>query len=482
MVNHPDKRFEPGSTAWLIGIKGTGMCALAEILQARGLTVSGSDVPEEFYTDRVLTGLGIPYCRGFDPANLPEQPDLVVRSAAYGPENPEVVACQKKGIPVLVYPEALGALSQGVPTGAVSGVHGKTTTTAIAGCLVQALGLPGEVVVGSAVPAFGNRSTLIQGSDFLIAETCEYRRHFHYFSPDRMILTSVEPDHLDYFADMADISEAFQTFAEKLSPGGCLIYCADDPGASLVAQRVHATRSDIVLQPYGFSAEGPWKIEKLSSGKTGENRFCLAGLEKEFRIRIPGDHVIQDAAAAVALIADQLESMNIELDNPVLDLLSKGLYNFTGSRRRSEIVGEARGILVMDDYGHHPSAVRKTLEGIREFYPGKRILVDFMSHTYSRTAALLEDFASSFGAADEVILHKIYASAREQFNGSITGRDLFDAACRYHENVDYFEEPLDALPHLVKKLQPGDLFITMGAGDNWQLGRQLLEELKKERH
>ena len=234
------------------------MCALAEILHTRGLKVCGSDVPDEFYTDQVLQSLGIPFTKGFDSSNLPENVDLAVRSAAYGRENPEVAALEERGIPVYVYPEALGMLSQGIPTGAVSGVHGKTTTTAIAGCLVQSLGMTGEVVVGSAVPAFGNRSTLIQGKDFLFAETCEYRRHFNYFSPDRIILTSVEPDHLDYFKDMDDISEAFQTFVEKLPRGGSLIYCYDDPGAAAVAQKAGRNRKDIHLQPYGFHASGPW--------------------------------------------------------------------------------------------------------------------------------------------------------------------------------------------------------------------------------
>ena len=456
------------------------MCALAEILQSRGLSVSGSDVPEEFYTDSVLQALGIPYTKGFNTDHLPDNIDLAVRSAAYGPDHPEVASLLKRGVPVLVYPEALGLLSRDVPSGAVSGVHGKTTTTAIAGCLVQALELPGEVLVGSAVPAFGNRSTLVKGNSFFIAETCEYRRHFLHFSPGRMILTSVEPDHLDYFRDLEDISEAFTSFVDKLPIGGTLIYCADDPGAVQVARRAGVSRKDLNFQPYGFTASGPWKIQKLVSPVKGENRFRLDGLDRDFRIRIPGDHVIQDASAAVALVIDQMKALGKKIDPAVLEQLEKGLYNFTGSRRRSEIVGEAGDILIMDDYGHHPSAVRKTLEGIREFYPGRHIIVDFMSHTYSRTAALLEEFSSSFAAADLVILHRIYASAREEYNGSVTGEDLYKATCRHHGSVRYFTDPLDALPYLKEELCPGDLFLTMGAGDNWQLGRRLLEELQKE--
>ena len=476
MTQNPTPVIKAGQKVWLIGIKGTGMCALAEILQSRGVEVSGSDVPEEFYTDTVLKSLGIPYKTEFKASHITDDLDFVVRSAAYGEGHPEVDAAGKQGLPLLLYPEALGLLSENVPAGAVSGVHGKTTTTAITGCLVQALNLPGEVLVGSAVPSFGNRSTLIQGGDFFIAETCEYRRHFMHFFPDRMILTSVEPDHLDYFKDMDDISEAFISFIEKLPQGGTLIYCGDDPGAAAAAEEARVKRKDLNCIPYGFSVDGAWGISKEEAGE-GENRFRINALDKTFRIRIPGDHVIQDAAAALALVCDQLKSMGMEINSNVADQLAEGIYNFTGSRRRSEIVGERKGILIMDDYGHHPSAVRKTLEGIREFYPGRRIVVDFMSHTYTRTAALLDDFAASFGAADQVILHKIYASAREEYSGAITGKDLYNKTCGHHRNVRYFDEPEEALPYLKKELRPGDLFITMGAGNNWPLGRSLYNAL-----
>ncbi len=468
----------------MVGIKGTGMAALAEILQSRGLEVTGSDVEEEFYTDRVLQDLGIPYFRGFDPSRITGNWDFAVRSAAYGTDHPEVRRLSDLNIPVFLYPEALGMLSSGVSSAAVSGVHGKTTTTALCGTLIQALGMDGTVLVGSVVPAFGNRSTLVQGSRFFLAETCEYRRHFMYFSPHRMILTSVEADHLDYFKDEADVEDAFCGFINKLPEGGTLIFCCDDPGAARTAVRMQTSRPDLRLISYGFTAKGKGRITKVPSSAAGENHFTLAGLKARFRIRIPGDHIIQDAAAAILLVLDQYESTPVPGkpgpgDPAFLRSLEEGLYNFTGSRRRAEIIGEAGGILIMDDYGHHPSAVRKTLEGLREFYPGRRIVVDFMSHTYSRTAALLEEFASSFGAADEVILHKIYASAREVFNGKISGEDLYKKTCEHHANVRYYEEPLEALPHLTASLSKGDLFVTMGAGDNWQLGRAVYEQLKE---
>jgi UDP-N-acetylmuramate--alanine ligase len=465
----------------MVGIKGTGMAALAEIFQSRGLNVTGSDVDEEFYTDRVLQEIGIPYFNGFSVDQIPPNLDFAIRSAAYGTEHPEVAELLKRDVPLLLYAEALGLLSREHSAAAVAGVHGKTTTTALCGTLVQALGLPGTVLVGSAVPAFGNRSTLVQGHDFFLAETCEYRRHFMNFSPDRMILTSVEADHLDYFKDEADVENAFCDFIGTLPENGALIYCNDDPGARRTALRMADQRRDIRMIPYGFQMTGPGTITKIQSDVSGENHFRLEGLHAGFRLRIPGDHVILDAAAALLLVLDQFDSLGgCSLDDPeILKSLEEGIFNFTGSRRRSEIIGESQGILVMDDYGHHPSAVKKTLEGIREFYPGRRIIVDFMSHTYSRTAALLDDFANSFGAADEVILHKIYASAREVFNGKISGKDLYEKTCEHHKSVRYFEEPEEALPYLKETLREGDLFVTMGAGDNWQLGRSVLKSLKE---
>jgi UDP-N-acetylmuramate--alanine ligase len=294
----------------------------------------------------------------------------------------------------------------------------------------------------------------------------------------------VEADHLDYFKDLQDVEDGFCEYIDSLPQGGTLIYCQDDPGARRTARRMALERPDLLLIPYGFTASGEGRIQKIPSDVSGENHFKLGNLEVLFRLRMPGDHLIQDGAGALLLVLDQYRSQGgrAEGDQNFQKALAQGVYHFTGSRRRSEIVGESQGILIMDDYGHHPSAIRKTLEGIRDFYPGKRIVVDFMSHTYSRTAALLDDFARSFAPADEVILHKIYASAREEFNGVITGRDLFDKTKENHPRVRYYEHPLEALDYLEGSLGKDDLFITMGAGDNWQLGRQLYRNLKEKNH
>ncbi|MDR1787567.1 MAG: UDP-N-acetylmuramate--L-alanine ligase [Treponema sp.] len=520
--------------AWFVGIKGTGMSALAELYLRQGVAVAGSDTADVFYTDAILRELGIPYREGFDPANIPAGTELVVHSAAYSPRtNSELAAALERGIPLLKYSEALGAYSAGFDSSGIAGVHGKTTTTALAGVLARAAGLDAQVLAGSAVGAFGGRSTLWLGSRFFIAETCEYRRHFLDFHPRRIVLTSVQSDHQDYYPTYESILEAFIEYCLLLPEGGELIYCADDPGAVSAAEAA-ASRKSITLTPYGFSASGPFRIEGYTVPPAGgEGRFTLSGYPCSFRLKMPGRHIALDAAAALALTASLSRAQGIAL---LPEALAAALAAFTGSKRRSEILGEAGGVLFMDDYGHHPEAIRATLEGLAAFYPGRRLVVSFMSHTYTRTAALLDGFAAAFDAAQVVILHKIYASAREVYEGGVNGRTLYErvgarsrawgeaavkgsgrgardgigtwgrgaqgeAAAQGGEGaargageaaagegasveqgegrrVFYVEEPLDAVSLCEDILRPGDLFVTMGAGDNWKLGEKLFARRK----
>ncbi|MFA6504514.1 MAG: UDP-N-acetylmuramate--L-alanine ligase [Treponemataceae bacterium] len=463
-----------GARVHLVGIKGTGMCALAELLHRAGARITGSDVTDVFYTDEILQALGLPYTEGFDANNLPSDTQWVVHSAAYASEtNPELAEALRRGIPVMKYTDALGSFSGRFDSSAIAGVHGKTTTTALAGVLARAVSLPAQILAGSAVGDFGGRSTLSLGNKFFIAETCEYRRHFMAFRPRRIVLTSVESDHQDFFPTYESIRDAFVDFIGKLPPGDSLIYCADDPGALEVAAIVGLKRKDILSIPYGKKAAGPFHIESLINAEE-RTIFHLSGFPGDFKIRVPGRHVAMDAVAALALIS----SIAGDLSGARLESVRVALESFRGSRRRSEIVGEADGVLVMDDYGHHPTAIRTTLEGLKSFYPKRRLVVSFMSHTYTRTAALLDEFAASFMAADEVILHKIYGSAREKYTGGVTGKTLFEKTAALRPNVSFIEEPEAAAADVTAKLRPGDLFLTMGAGDNWKLGKAVLETLK----
>jgi UDP-N-acetylmuramate--alanine ligase len=311
-----------------------------------------------------------------------------------------------------------------------------------------------------------------------VAETCEYRRHFLAFHPQRIVLTSVESDHQDFFPTYQSIRDAFLEYVRRLPRGGELIYCADDAGAVEVAAAIYKEGRDISLIPYGFNAAGKFRIESFNT-ENERIELRVGGFPGEFRLRVPGRHSALDAVAALALTDSLVKNeyaggWNDERREGV----RKALEDFRGSRRRSEILGEAGGILFMDDYGHHPTAIKSTLEGLREFYPKRRLVLSFMSHTYTRTAALLDQFAASLEKADLVILHKIYASARESCQGGVSGKTLFEKTRELRQGVYYAEEAPDAADLLKGLLRPGDLFLTMGAGDNWKLGRALLESYR----
>jgi UDP-N-acetylmuramate--alanine ligase len=474
-----------GYRVHLVGVKGTGMTALAEILVRRGAAVSGSDVPEKFYTDALLDRLGVPYREFFAAENVEEGVRLVIHSPAYSrAEHVELREARARGLPVLSYPEALGRLSASADSSGVAGTHGKTTTTALAGTLAQALGLPVTVLVGSEVAGFGGRSTLVLGERYLVAETCEYRRHFLNFRPQRLVVTSVEADHLDYFRDLEDVLDAFVSYVGLLPRGGTLIYAANQGGARAVAERAGLQRPDLRQVPYGEGAEGAFRLLDVQSAR-GHTRFRLQGLEGEFALPLPGSHMAWNAAAALALVRELLAAEGRAMGAAELEAGRAALAGFRGIRRRSERVGEAGGVLFLDDYGHHPTEIRTTLEGYKSFYSGRRLVVDFMPHTYSRTRALLPQFAECFAPADLVVLHKVYASARESAQEAgaapgaarVDGRALFREVSSRHPAVLYYEEPLEAVEALAGRLRPGDLFVTMGAGDNWKLGRALLARL-----
>jgi UDP-N-acetylmuramate--alanine ligase len=477
------KASRPGSSVYFAGIKGTGMCALAELMFNSGVKVRGSDISEIFYTDAILRDLGIPYYQSFAAEHITGPIDLLIHSAAYSPEsNPELAEALRQGIPVLKYTDALGAYSAAFDSAGVTGVHGKTTTTALAGALIRGAGLPARILVGSAVAGFNGRSTLNLGDRYFVAETCEYRRHFLSFHPRHIVLTSVESDHQDYYPTYESIRDAFVEYGRLLPAGGELIYCADDPGAAEVAGILEKEKRGINFVPYGFEAPGDFGLTSFRVQRE-RTHITLRGFPGEWRLRIPGRHTALDAAAALALTSSLVKT---EFGNggdgqgreggwtkERLENARRALEDFRGSKRRSEILGEAGGVLFMDDYGHHPTAIRGTLEGLKAFYPRRRLVVSFMSHTYTRTAALLDEFAASFEKADVVFFHKIYASARELYQGGVNGKTLYEKAGALRGEVYYVDEPLDAAEPLKKTLRPGDLFLTLGAGNNWPLGEKL---------
>ncbi|MFW5693787.1 MAG: UDP-N-acetylmuramate--L-alanine ligase [Alkalispirochaeta sp.] len=460
----------------LTGVKGTGMAALAEILHDEGARLSGSDVAERFFTDTLLERIGLTPYVGFDADHLSPDVALLVYSSAYGEDNQERAEARRRSIPQYSYTEMLGALSRARRSLAVSGVHGKTTTTAMIGTIVASTALPATVVVGSSVPTFGGSATLRRGRELLVAETCEYRRHFLDFSPHVLIVTSVEADHLDYYRDYEDVLDAFVAFGLSLPSGAPLIYCADDAGAGEVARRLATRRKDLVLHPYGFSVPGVGRVSEPII-QDGRQRFSVAlpSGSAEWTVEVPGRHMVLDAAAAILGLVGLVGEPTVSERTT----WQKALASFAGTRRRSETVAMVNGIRVMDDYAHHPTAIRTTLAGFRTFWPGRRIVVDFMSHTYSRTTALLDEFAHAFSEADVVFLNEIYASAREQNTAGVSGRELADAVSRYHEDVRFVPDFAAAAAAISDELREGDIFVTMGAGDNFRIGPMVVERLQQ---
>ena len=475
--------LRPGASYYFVGIKGTGVCALAELMQrSMGITARGSDIAEVFYTDAILKDLGIPYHESFDPAHIEDNIDLVIYSAAYSPDsNAELAEALRKSIPTAAYPQALGMYSAAFDSTGIAGVHGKTTTTAMCGCLMQSLEIPAQILVGSAVANFNGKSTLVLGKKYFIAETCEYRKHFMEFRPKRIVLTAVESDHQDFFPTYESIRDAFIGYCRLLPPNGELIYCADDPGAAEVAAAIEKENRGIILIPYGFTAQGDFRIGSYRV-KDDCAFFSIGVFPEELCLRIPGRHQALNAAAAIALASVLGKKEGHNWNEQRRGAVQKTLEEFRGSKRRMEIIGSAGGIIFMDDYGHHPTAIKTTLAGLKDFYPSRRLVVSFMSHTYTRTAALLNEFAESLNAADVLFLHKIYASARERFDGKIDGRAIYEKAVplRGEKNgaLFYADEPMNAFEPLLNILKPGDIFLTMGAGNNWPLGVRLFEHFR----
>lgn len=487
------------------------MAALVEIFFAAGAVITGSDVSERFYTDEILESLKIK-ALPFSESNITKDIDLVVYSSAYKlDQNPDLIAAQKLGVPCALYTEALGAYSERAFSAGVCGVHGKTSTTGIAGTILSELDLNAQVLAGSVINSFGKKcvytspaaiackagncgktetvAAASQACDraqkFFVAETCEYQRHFMSFCPRVILLTSVESDHQDYYPTFADIQAAFVDYICKLPQGGTLVYCADDEGAVETVQIALKKRSDIKTVSYGTKAAGPWRLE-WREVKDQKNNFWTQALGEAF-LRVPGKHEVLDACGAAALCACLLREAG---KNPsdYTEQIKRGLEKFSGGKRRSEVTGRAKNsfgddIVFVDDYGHHPTAVKTTLAGFRDFYSGKKVIVDFMSHTYSRTQALLKEFAQSFDSADTVILNKIYSSARENpADFSITGKTLADEAAKFHKDVHYkegFDQAASFGAELLSKkagerFPNGYLFVTMGAGDNWKVAQKIM--------
>ena len=441
-----------------VGVKGTGMSALAQVAEkVEQASVTGSDVSERFFTDSVLERAQIPVLP-FSPANV-EHVDLVVASAAYTDQHPEIARAKELNIPVLSYPQYLGRLMAKKRGIAVSGTHGKTTTTAMIGLVLIQAGLDPTIVVGSDVPSIGGNARSGHG-EFFLAESCEYRRHFLNYSPEYLIITNMEFDHPDYFKDLDDVVSAFQAFAAKIPAHGKIFILDEDPHRTSITGSAPITT-------FGFSATADIRATDVVFQDQGScMKIHIHGqFVGNLELRVAGRHNILNALATIAFCH--------EIGIPTAQILAS-LQAFNGTKRRFEHLGTRGGALIVDDYAHHPTEIRNTLEGARLSFPGRRIRAIFQPHTFSRTEKLLLEFSEAFQAADEVVIAEIFASAREQNLQSISAAVLAELIQKQGKQARYIGTLEDIKSYLAQTLAPEDLVLTLGAGDIYKVGQDLV--------
>jgi UDP-N-acetylmuramate--alanine ligase len=448
---------------YFIGIKGSGIVALVEIFQRRGFEVAGSDTKEKFFTDEILKKkLFVKYHEGFDAKHITSDVDLVVYSTAYNEKNnEEFKAAKYKMIPMVSYPEMLAQLFNEKYGIAVCGTHGKTTATAMLAEIFRVAELDPTAVVGSLVRQWRG-SALVGRSEFMIIEADEYQNKIEMYNPQAAILTSADWDHPDFFPTFKEYKNAFSKFVAKIPRHGFLVVCGDRSETLEIAKNAKCK-----VISYGFGKDADIKINNYEL-REGKQFFSLSAREKKlgnFEIMLPGAHNVLNAAAAIAM-SHQF--------NAKTEKIREALANFEGTSRRFEYIGQRNGAILIDDYGHHPEEIKVTLRAAREFFPKRRIWCVFHPHTFTRTKALLSEFAQSFEDADRVIVLDIYGSARE-VQGGVHSNDLVELAKKYHRNIEYIPTIDEAVEHLRDKINKEDLVIAMGAGNVWEVAEGLKE-------
>lgn len=445
-----------------VGIGGARLRGLAKIYADRGYVISGSDQQESRETKHLMER-GIKVYVGHDPAHV-EGADMVIYTNAVGTENSEVLEARKRGIPTMEGAELLGKLMSDVGYGiAIAGTHGKTTTSAMTSLLLTAGGLDPTVLIGGEVSEFhGNHRS--GKSKLIVVEACEFKRSFLKLHPALELITNIDWDHPDCFPTLGDVVKTFEDFVALLPQDGRLITWGDDPNANRLARQFSGKSIT-----FGFQKTFDWAVDGFSPVTplgVSAPLYYRGKKQGELTLKVPGRHNIQNAMGALAIATE----MGVELQTAL-----KTLADFHGVQRRFELKGEFKGTMVVDDYAHHPGAIRTTLAAARQFFKG-RIWCAFQPHLYSRTKYLLPEFARAFTDSDILVLADIYP-AREKDPGDISSRDLAREAQKFHKDVRYLGDFDSIYRHLKANLAPGDLLITMGAGDIWKVGERLVKEV-----
>ncbi|MBI4447144.1 MAG: UDP-N-acetylmuramate--L-alanine ligase [Acidobacteria bacterium] len=438
-----------------VGVGGIGMSSIAHILISEGLQVSGSDIQDS----RALEDLrrrGARIFVGHDPLNI-EGSQAVVFSSAVPADNPELVAARARGISVLHRADVLAGLMHFRKGVAVAGTHGKTTTTSMIGMLLEEAGLDPTVIVGGTVPLWGGNARHGTGP-WLVAEADESDRSFLKLVPFFSVITNIDADHLDTYRDLEDVRSAFEQYLQQLPFYAVVVACADDSNLRPLLKNVHQR---VVTYGLGASAEVSAKRIRLESMKSSYDCFFVEELLGHVELNVAGRHNIANSLAAVSV------GMLLEIPFPVIQ---SALKRFEGVGRRMEKKGERDGVWVIDDYGHHPAEIRATLEACRQI--GKRLLVVFQPHRYTRTLYLMEELANCFEGADAMYLMDVYPAGEKPIPGA--GGDELARKIRQRRQVLFCNDAEMLVKELQREARPGDLLLTLGAGDVWRIGELFL--------
>ncbi|MBA4392429.1 MAG: UDP-N-acetylmuramate--L-alanine ligase [Desulfobacca sp.] len=442
-----------------IGIGGIGMSGIAEVLLNLGYQVSGSDLKETETTSR-LQSLGGEICFGHKAEHI-QGAEVVVTSSAVRSDNPEVLAAREALLPVIPRAEMLAELMRLKYGIAVAGAHGKTTTTSMVAHVLAHGGLDPTVVIGGKLNSWGTNARLGQGA-FLVAEADESDGSFLHLSPSIAVVTNIDLEHLDFYKNLEHIQATFLDFLRRLPFYGLAILCLDDPYLPSLIPKIKKR-----YRTYGLTAQADIQAREVKQiGLSNQYRLFHAGKEwGEISFNLPGLHNVYNSLAAVAV--------GFELEIP-FQRIQEAFASLEGVQRRFQIRGEFQGATVLDDYGHHPTEIRATLKAVRESWPEKRIVVVFQPHRFSRTKALFDEFTTSFYQADYLLLLPIYPAGEDPIEGIDSEKLLEGIKEKGHHGAKFFPNRNDVIPSLQEILKAGDVLVTLGAGDVWKIGQEIV--------
>ncbi|MCP4721347.1 MAG: UDP-N-acetylmuramate--L-alanine ligase [Desulfobacteraceae bacterium] len=445
-----------------VGIGGIGMSGIAELLINLGYTVSGSDLKLSHITQR-LEKKGAKIFQGHSKGQI-EGANVIVTSSAVSQENPEVVQAKQMVIPIIPRAEMLAELMRIKYSIAISGAHGKTSTTAMISTILNTAGLDPTVIIGGLLQGL-DTNALHGNGDFIVAEADESDGSFLKYAPAIAAVTNIDLEHLDFYKDIEEIKDTFVQFINSVPFYGLAILCLDNEHVQNILPRIH-----VRYTTFGMSAQSDLQARDISflGGKSKFSVFHMDDELGEIKLNIPGHHNISNALAGIATA--------LELKIPFVTI-KKALEEIRGVKRRLEIKGEKKGIIVMDDYGHHPTEIMATLTAVRESYPDKRLVVLFQPHRYTRTQALFDEFTRSFYQSAVLIVLPIYAASEDPIEG-VDSKSLCEGIQAHgHKDVSFAPDFTQALSMITHKVDKGDMVLTLGAGDIYTLGEKLVEIL-----